>query len=125
MEKRIETLVILLIPAIILSIVFETYAQQMFAEIMQFDKSSINKIIENNPNYSIGQIVTFTNWVVALVGMLPAFVLAGWFWSLEKSEKGRPYLWAFGAIFIKYWILILYFSHRYFKDKKESNNETT
>ena len=120
MKKEIEKLLVFLIPAIIMQKILAIYYLCLMEEFIKGGVGIINTARETFENLTSGNILTLLNSINAFQIILPLLVIAVWVWKAEIKSNGRPALWALGALFLNYWILLLYIGHRIY-DTSESN----
>lgn len=110
MKKDIERLLVFLVPVIFVEKIVRVYAQDFLLSIMRANYSSLKPL--GNLDTTIGGLLSLMNLVNVLIPLMPAAVIAVWVWRLEKKDRGRPILWALGALLLHYWLLLLYIGQK-------------
>jgi len=118
MKKDIEQLLVFLLPAILVERVLETFIQHFYGALADGDQKALDVTIESFPSLSIGGLLSFVSALDVLIGFLPVLVISIWLWKMERQDGGRPLLWALGAVFLKYWILLLFIGQRIYDKEK-------
>ncbi len=122
MKKDIEQLLIFLIPAILIEKLLATLSNEISKELISGDTSSLVSLTGIFPDLTVGWLIATMGLTNAVVALLPFLVLAVWLWRNESKSKGRPLLWAIGAIFLHYWILVLFIGQKLY-EKNSAVNE--
>jgi hypothetical protein len=73
----------------------------------------------------VGDIISIAQFTSVLIGLLPLLVIAVWLWKMENKINGKPILWAIGAIFLNYWIMLLFIGQRILERENNSEEHTT
>lgn len=119
MKKELEKLLVYLIPAILISKIVYASKGYLFGDLFSKDPQVMLSAMSAFPGYTPGQLITFVNFTSALISLIPTLVILVWLYKFEK-KSGRPILWALGAFFMHYWILVLYIGQRILSKENQS-----
>jgi hypothetical protein len=112
MKIELEKLLLYLIPAIVLQKIIAALVSHFLTGLSLGGDNGVIAVFAMFPNITPADLLTIIKTSTEALNLLPFIVIAIWVWRIESIYKGRPVLWALGALFINYWLLALYIGHR-------------
>jgi hypothetical protein len=99
MPKRIEVLVLWLVPALAIQVIAMLFADSYAPDLAP--------IVDSSSEISLANIL-FRSTIAPLLIYTPNIVTAFWMWKTESAVGGRTTRWTLVSLLLSYWVLIPY-----------------
>lgn len=99
MPKRIEVLVLWLVPALALQTIAFFFAENYTPDLSPNVASSADTSLA---------FIFFRHTIAPMLIYIPNIVTAVWMWKTESAVSGRATRWTLASLLLSYWVLIPY-----------------